>query len=81
MMPTGFRRLKSIPTFMLSLILIMQAASLAAQPSPSEPAVDGELEVLHVQGNVWLIAGAGGNIANKVSWSLIPAHPVLDPRS
>ena len=62
-MPTGFRRLKSIPTFMLSLILIMQAASLAAQPSPSEPAVDGELEVLHVQGNVWLIAGAGGNIA------------------
>ena len=63
MMPTGFRRLKSIPTFMLSLILIMQAASLAAQPSPSEPAVDGELEVLHVQGNVWLIAGAGGSIA------------------
>ncbi len=29
----------------------------------SEPAVDGSLEVLKVQGNVWMIAGAGANIA------------------
>lgn len=29
----------------------------------SEPAVEGSLEVLKVQGNVWMIAGAGANIA------------------
>ncbi|MGE0447582.1 MAG: MBL fold metallo-hydrolase [Vicinamibacterales bacterium] len=32
-------------------------------PTPVEPAPDAMLEVVKVQGNVWLIAGAGGNIA------------------
>ncbi len=31
--------------------------------TPEEPPIDGALEVLKVQGNVWLIAGAGANIA------------------
>ena len=44
--------------------LAVAAPALAQAPSPGEPpADDGELDVLHVQGNVWLIAGAGGNVA------------------
>ena len=39
------------------------AAAPAAAPTPVEPAVDGTIEVIKVQGNVWLVAGAGGNIA------------------
>jgi glyoxylase-like metal-dependent hydrolase (beta-lactamase superfamily II) len=38
----------------------------AAQQSPAEPAADGTLESFKVQGNVWMIAGAGGNIAVQV---------------
>ncbi len=47
----------------LSLACLIQASTLFAQSIPSEPPVSGELEIIHVQGNVWLIAGAGGNIA------------------
>jgi len=38
------------------------ASAVYAQAAP-EPPVEGTLEVLKVQGNVWLIAGAGANIA------------------
>src|SRR3984885_12359458 len=34
-----------------------------AAPAPPPPAPTGDLDVLHVQGNVYMIAGAGGNIA------------------
>jgi cyclase len=42
--------------------LIVRAPHALAQ-APTEPAPDAELQVLKVQGNVWMIAGAGGNIA------------------
>ncbi|HWF09680.1 MAG TPA: MBL fold metallo-hydrolase [Bryobacteraceae bacterium] len=39
------------------------AAGLICLVTASYGQQNGELEVLHVQGNVWVIAGAGGNIA------------------
>jgi cyclase len=42
-------------------ILIAGAAETGRAQQPSSPASD--LDVLHVQGNVYMIAGAGGNIA------------------
>lgn len=54
-------------TFQLCLMVVLLAAPAFAQapdpPVPGEPPVDGMLEVFKVQGNVWMIAGAGGNIA------------------
>ena len=47
----------------LTLFFILSTAYLNSQPIPSETPVSGELEVIHVQGNVWMIAGVGGNIA------------------
>jgi cyclase len=46
-----------------ALALGAYAASAFAQSAPGEPPVDEALDVIKVQGNVWLIAGAGGNIA------------------
>lgn len=42
---------------------LLAAWTAAAQVAPVEPPVEGVLEVMKVQGNVWLIAGAGANIA------------------
>jgi cyclase len=39
-------------------------AKPAAEPAKSAPAA--ELHTLHVQGNVWMIVGAGGNVAVQV---------------
>lgn len=50
-------------SLLLSFICLIQTSALFAQPVPAEPPVSGELEIIHVQGNVWLIAGVGGNIA------------------
>jgi len=47
----------------LMTVLMCTIAVTADAQAPSEPPVDGALEVLKVQGNVWLIAGAGANIA------------------
>jgi cyclase len=44
-------------------ILACVVATAVYAQSPAEPASDGALEVLKVQGNVWMIAGAGANIA------------------
>lgn len=43
-------------TGILVAALVLCASGLLAQQT-------GDLDVLHVQGNVWMIAGAGGNIA------------------
>ncbi len=44
-----------------------QAPATAAPPAPfPAPGKDGEIEVLPVQGNVYMLAGAGGNIAIQV---------------
>ncbi len=51
----------------LGLFCLIQSSALFAQSMPSEPPVSGELEIIHVQGNVWLIAGLGGNIAVQAS--------------
>jgi glyoxylase-like metal-dependent hydrolase (beta-lactamase superfamily II) len=42
------------------------SAAKAAKPVNAPPAGDGELHTLHVQGNVWMIVGAGGNVAVQV---------------
>lgn len=57
----------------IHFVLASGAALLAASlqvfaaapvvPQSIEPSADAELQVIKVQGNVWLIAGAGGNIA------------------
>jgi cyclase len=47
---------------LMALVACTIAVAAYAQ-APTEPPVDGTLEVLKVQGNVWLIAGAGANIA------------------
>ena len=44
-------------------IVLFAAAGLASAQAPVEPPADAALEVLKVQGNVWMIAGAGANIA------------------
>src|SRR5262245_1044296 len=46
-----------------ALVLILLSSVPALAQSPAEPPVDGPIEVLKVQGNVWMIAGAGANIA------------------
>jgi glyoxylase-like metal-dependent hydrolase (beta-lactamase superfamily II) len=53
---------------LFALIVASSTAAFAQDPppdppTPTEPAADGMIEVIKVQGNVWLIAGAGGNIA------------------
>lgn len=45
-----------------SLAVWLVATSALAQPAPVEPAVDGAVEVVKVQGNVWMIGNAGGNV-------------------
>ncbi|MBN4074989.1 MAG: hypothetical protein COA71_06905 [SAR86 cluster bacterium] len=67
MTPYTLRLFKTIQSASLALILCMGATSLSAQIVPTEPPISGELEVLHVQGNVWLIAGVGGNIVVQAS--------------
>lgn len=47
----------------LCLLLTLAVAVPAFAQAPVEPPVDSALEVIKVQGNVWMIAGAGGNIA------------------
>ena len=64
---TAARQASVGPGFSLAIVVmaLLTAGPAAAQdrPRPAEPPVSGALETLHVQGNVWLIAGAGGNIA------------------
>ncbi len=57
-------RLKQATLF--SLFLVLPLTQIAAQPTPTEPDVAGQLELIHVQGKVWLIAGLGGNIAVQI---------------
>ena len=61
-----FLRQHRIQAITAGLILLIQVTSTFAQPLPAEPTLPGEMEVIHVQGNVWLIAGVGGNIAVQV---------------
>lgn len=46
-----------------AVVLVLLSAAAAWGQTPGEPPVEGALEVVKVQGNVWMIAGAGGNIA------------------
>ena len=46
----------------IAMVALAWAATAGAQ-TPVEPPVDGAIEVLKVQGNVWMLGGAGGNIA------------------
>src|SRR3954454_10327755 len=48
------------------LVLALSPVSRAGAQSPAEPAADGMLVSFKVQGNVWMIAGAGGNVAVQV---------------
>src|ERR1700679_1869082 len=43
-------------------VLILASLAQFARAQQTQPPVDGELELLPVQGNVYLLAGAGGNI-------------------
>ena len=52
-----------IRALILALVSGACAASAFAQNAPTEPPPEQALEVFKVQGNVWMIAGAGGNIA------------------
>ena len=63
MLPLSFQFIVKARPLLLSLICLTQTPALLAQPIPVEPQVSGDLEIIHVQGNVWLIAGVGGNIA------------------
>lgn len=45
-----------------ALAVCLFASTVGAQPAPVEPDADGPVEVLKVQGNVWLIGNAGGNV-------------------
>lgn len=54
------------PSHLRTLALVLLAATTVAAQTPrppAEPPVESEIVVMHVQGNVWMIAGAGGNIA------------------
>ena len=46
-----------------AVALSVSIASAQTAAAPGEPAVETTLDVFKVQGNVWMIAGAGGNIA------------------
>ena len=63
----NFAALSKLTSVLIGLFLVLHSVLSIAQPVPSEPPVSGELEVIHVQGNVWLIAGVGGNIAVQAS--------------
>jgi glyoxylase-like metal-dependent hydrolase (beta-lactamase superfamily II) len=54
-----------ISTLVLALgLTIAQTTFAQVRPAPGEPPAGNEnVEILHVQGNVWLIGGAGANIA------------------
>ena len=54
-----------VSTLVLALgLTIAQTTFAQVRPAPGEPPAGNEnVEILHVQGNVWLLAGAGGNIA------------------
>ena len=57
-------RTRSARRIAVALLMVSAFAARAlAQTAPVEPPPDQALEVLKVQGNVWMIAGAGGNIA------------------
>jgi cyclase len=51
---------------LLGFVFLFSISHAVAQPVPGEPAPTGELELIHVQGQVWLIAGVGGNIAVQI---------------
>lgn len=67
MVPINPQFLVTTRLLFLGLFCLIQSSALFAQSMPSEPPVSGELEIIHVQGNVWLIAGLGGNIAVQAS--------------
>jgi len=46
-----------------AVLLVLLWSSAAWAQTPGEPPVEGAIEVVKVQGNVWMIAGAGSNIA------------------
>ncbi|MFL2841004.1 MAG: hypothetical protein ACJ0BT_04150 [Pseudohongiellaceae bacterium] len=58
-----FLSLYRIKVMFLTWLTLLFSVGIFAQPLPAEPPIPGEIEVIHVQGNVWLIAGMGGNIA------------------
>ncbi len=62
-MKSSFQFDKLFSIAILSIFLILFSAMTFAQSQINEPKSSGELEILHVQGNVWLIAGIAGNIA------------------
>src|SRR5215831_9640139 len=59
-MRTAVRVLAAIPA------LISAVMAGFAQQSNSPARRDDKLQVIHIQGNVWLIAGAGGNVVAQV---------------
>jgi cyclase len=46
-----------------ALVQALASGVLLAQSAPAEPPADGAIAVIKVQGNVWMLGGAGGNIA------------------
>jgi cyclase len=69
------RKMRNVAGRMLALLTMSiiattgYAASKAAKVDAAKPAADAsnaELHTLHVQGNVWMIVGAGGNVAVQV---------------
>lgn len=63
MTPLRFQFSVKARAILSGLVLLLQTSTLFGQAIPTEPPISGELEIIHVQGNVWLIAGVGGNIA------------------
>ena len=46
-----------------AVLFVLVSGSVAWAQIPGEPPVEGTIEVMKIQGNVWMIGGAGGNIA------------------
>ena len=61
--PRHQERTRRLPRLMAAAVVMAVAAGSAFAQTPGEPPVDGTVEVLKVQGSVWMIAGAGANIA------------------
>ena len=59
-------RFASVRLATAALTCALMATGSGFAQAPAEPAVDGAIEVLKVQGNVWMLGGAGANIAVQV---------------
>jgi glyoxylase-like metal-dependent hydrolase (beta-lactamase superfamily II) len=62
----GWAALLATACFAALTVPVQAQAPAQAAAAPANPAANAEVHLLHVQGNVWMLVGAGGNITVQV---------------